>query len=235
MEDISSTVQNLPFQSTGPQGHRGRMRDRLLVRGPEGLADYEVLEMLLFLGIPRGDTKPLAKGLINAFGSLGGVLAASPEALATQGAMPDEGILPLRLVQAAADRLARADAIERPLLNSLQLVETWLRECAAPPDTTRILFLDNRNRLLGEELAEDPQVLPIRPVLRRALALHATALLVADVSDTAPAKPGAASAHRLAQAASLVSITVHDRLVLRRDGLSSYRAAGLFKPLAAPR
>ena len=138
-------------------------------------------------------------------------------------------------MQAAADRLARADAIERPLLNSLQLVETWLRECCAPPDTTRILFLDNRNRLLGEEPADDAQILPIRPVLRRALSLHATALLVADISEAAPAKPGAAAAGRLAQAASLVSITVHDRLVLRSSGLSSYRAAGLFKPIAAAR
>ena len=230
-----TSLQNAPFQSTGPQGHRGRMRDRLLVRGPEGLADYEVLEMLLFLGIPRGDTKPLAKSLINAFGSLGGVLAASPEELETQGAMPSEGVLPLRLVQAAADRLARADAVERPLLNSLQLVETYLRARDAAPDTTRILFLDNRNRLLGEEPAADPQILPIRPVLRRALSLHATALLVADISDAAPAKPAAAAAHRLAQAASLVSITLHDRLVLRRDRLDSYRAAGLFKPVAAAR
>ena len=232
---MSAPVQATPFQSTSPQGHRGRMRDRLLTRGPEGLADYEVLEMLLFLGIPRGDTKPLAKGLINAFGSLGRVLAATPDALTMQGAMPPEGILPLRLVQAAADRLARADAIERPMLGSLQLVETYLRERATPPGSTRILFLDNRNRLLGEEPAADGEALPIRPVLRRALSLHATALLVADISEEAPARPAAAAAHRLAQAASLVSVTLHDRLVLRQDGLKSYRAAGLFKPLPAAR
>ena len=226
---------SLPFGSTGPQGHRGRMRDRLLLRGAGGLADYEVLEMLLFLGIPRGDTKPLAKGLINAFGSLGGVLAAPPDALAARCELTEDAALPLRLVQAAADRLARADAVERPLLGSLQLVETFLRERAAPAGTTRILFLDNRNRFLGEEAAVDPGTLPIRPVLRRALALHATALLIADHAEAAPAKGGAAAAHRLAQAASLVSITVHDRLVLREGGLASYRAAGLFKPVPAAR
>ena len=235
MGDTSSTVQNVPFQSTGPQGHRGRMRDRLLVRGPEGLADYEVLEMLLFLGIPRGDTKPLAKGLINAFGSLGRVLAATPEELVTQGAMPEDAILPLRLVQAAAHRLARADAIERPLLNSLQLVETWLRESPAAPtppascsSTTATACWARSPRRTRRSCRSAPCcAAPCRSTRPRCWS---------PTSRTPrPAKPGAAAAHRLAQAASLVSITVHDRLVLRRDGLSSYRAAGLFKPVAATR
>lgn len=227
----------LPFASTGPSGHRGRMRERLLVRGPGGLADYEVLEMLLFLGIPRGDTKPLAKGLINAFGSLGGVLAAPADELVRRGNLPEDALLPLRLVEAAADRLSRADAVERPLLGSLAAVEAHLRARAMAAGTTRILFLDNRNRLLGEEEA-DGAALPARPVLRRALALHATALLVVDCAGEAAGAPApdrarAAGARRLSEAASLISIVLHDRMLLGPDAMRSYRALGLFKPVQA--
>lgn len=227
----------LPFASTGPVGHRSRMRDRLLARGPGGLADYEVLEMLLFLGIPRGDTKPLAKGLINAFGSLGAVLAAPAEELLRRGQLPEDALLPLRLVEAAADRLSRADAVERPLLGSLAAVEAHVRTRPMATGTTRLLFLDNRNRLLGEEDMDDGPSLPVRLVLRRALALHATALLVVDRSDGAPERAAerarGEAARRLAQAGALISIVLHDRLLLAPDSLQSYRALGLFKPQAA--
>ncbi|OYW07458.1 MAG: hypothetical protein B7Z59_11725, partial [Acidiphilium sp. 37-67-22] len=87
-----------PFSSTGPQGHRGRMRDRLLGRGAESLADYELLEMLLFLAFKKGDTKPLAKALINRFGSYAGVLAAAPETLFATPGLGQHSVAAIKLV-----------------------------------------------------------------------------------------------------------------------------------------
>ena len=95
-----------PFSSTGPHGHRRRMRERLLNAGAASLADYEILEMLLFLGIPRRDTKPLAKALINSFGSLAGVLTASCEDLSREGGLTDACAALIRLPELAAIRLS---------------------------------------------------------------------------------------------------------------------------------
>ncbi len=214
------------FASTGPAGHRGRMRERILAHGGDALADYEIVEMLLFLGIPRGDTKPRAKGLINHFGSLGAVLAASVEALERAG-LDRQSTVAFRLVVAAAERLSRREAIERPLLNSLDAVETYLRGHAG--QGTRVLFLDNRNRLLGDDPAardDSDDHTPTRVILRRALSLHATALLVAD-HDEPPSPALARATRRLREAASLLSIVLHDRVALAGDHLVSYRRQGL--------
>ena len=210
------------FASTGPAGHRGRMRERILAHGGDALADYEIVEMLLFLGIPRGDTKPRAKGLINHFGSLGAVLAATPDALAN-ASLDEPSLLAFRLVVASAERLSRREAQERPLLNSLDAVETHLRTCAHTG--TRILHLDNRNRLLGDEPADLADVTTTRAALRRALALHATALLIAD--HHAPTPEAAREAKSLREAAALLSIVLHDRVALTGERLISFRRTGL--------
>ena len=118
------------FAGTGPQGHRSRMRERLLQGGPAALPDYEILEMLLFLGIPRRDTKPLAKGLINQFGSLAAVLGADPRWLRRTTALGMDSIAALNLVSAAATRLARAEETERPVLKSWDRLMAYL--AAAP-------------------------------------------------------------------------------------------------------
>ena len=226
MQLASDDRRNAPtFASTGPAGHRGRMRERILAHGGEALADYEIVEMLLFLGVPRGDTKPRAKGLINHFGALGAVLAAPPDALIEAG-LDQSSILPFRLVAAAAERLSRREAQERPLLSSLDAVEAYLRQTALTG--TRVLFLDNRNRLLGDETADLDDAAASRATLRRALALHATALLVADTQSPNP--QSARAAKRLCDAASLLSIVLHDRVALTSGGLASYRRTGLLPP-----
>ncbi len=233
------------FTSTGPYGHRGRMRDRILAHGGDALADYEVLEMLLFLGIKRRDTKPLAKAMINRFGGLAEVLAAPPRALADAAGLDWRAILPLRLVEAAAERLARGEQRERPLLNGLDRVEAYLRG-RTDDEGARLLYLDNRNRLLGDDPApldaepsgadEASVQAAIRQALRRALELHATALLIADhPSPGSEARPDAATldadraraARRLRVAGEMLSIVLHDRVLLTEHGLASYRRAGL--------
>ncbi len=227
------------FSSTGPHGHRARMRERLLSRGPEALADYEVLEMLLFLGIPRRDTKPLAKELINRFGSLPAVLTASPEALAGQGGLGDDAVTVLRMPEAAAQRLAGAEPRSRPVLNNwdrlLEYFDTAL--AGATPGQLRALLLDNRNRLLADELvaggavAGEPDALP-RLLAGRALALHATALILVRVVPAGPIekalpKRDAALCAAVGKALGMLSITLHDHMLVGGGSWVSLRQKGL--------
>ena len=222
------------FASTGPHGHRARMRERLLSRGPEALADYEILEMLLFLGIPRRDTKPLAKELINRFGSLSAVLTAEPEALARAGGLGTEAIAVLRLPEAAAARLAAAEARTRPVLNNwdrlLEYFDTAL--AGATPGQLRALLLDNRNRLLADEpVADEPDGLPQR-LAGRALALHATALILVRVIPDGPVEKGLAKREAglcagIAKAVALLSITLHDHMLVGGGTWISLRQKGL--------
>lgn len=225
-----------PFASTGPQGHRARMRERLLASGPDSMPDYEVLEMLLFLGIPRRDTKPLAKATINHFGSLAAVLGASPAELRAAPGLGPDSVAALKLVEAAAERLSRAEAMERPLLNSWSRLMEYLEASPAGPAPLRVLFLDNRNRLLADEPWAVPPDAPPQPrdVLTRALELHATALILLQrhppgrAAGQPPAgREEAALSARLRRAASVLSVVLHDHLVLGGPEPVSLRREGL--------
>lgn len=224
-------VNSLPFASTGPQGHRERMRERLLTAGSDGLADYELLEMLLFLGIARRDTKPLAKAMINAFGSLSGVLAAPGEALVAAGGLGTEALTAIRLVAEAGSRLAQAEAASRPVLSDwAQLMAYVERPADLRVEQRRVLFLDNRNRLLADEVqAGGPAWVEVRGLLERALALHATALILLHDRPEAEPEPDAAAlafTRRLREAGTMLSITLHDHLLLGREDWVSFTRHG---------
>ena len=216
----------MPFASTGPHGHRQRMRERLLARGPGALADYEVLEMLLFLGIPRRDTKPLAKAAINRFGSLRAVLVAPETAL--RDMLGAASATALGLVGQAADRLSQAEVRARPVLKDWAQLDGYLD--AAPTDAgLRVLYLNNRNQLLSDEAVEAEPAAVSRDAVRRALALHATALIlvVSRPGAAAPDKEEVAAAKRLKQAAGVLSIALHDVLLAGGGPRVSFRRKGL--------
>lgn len=234
----------LPFSSTGPHGHRRRMRERLLGAGPASLADYEILEMLLFLGIPRRDTKPLAKALINSFGSLSAVLSAPPEALIREGGLNEETVAVLRLPEVAALRLSGAEARDRPVVNNWERLLAYFETAltGAIPGQLRILFLDNRNRLLADEVLEDASAMlagleadqpdPSRQALRRALDLHATALILVRVLEAGPVGQQvmareAALAARMTRAATPLAIVLHDHLLVGGENWVSLKQKGL--------
>ena len=104
--------------SLGAEGHRARMRLRLLTAGPDALADHEMLEMILFLALPRRDTKPIARLLLDRFGSLAAAIAAPVQDLRGVEGLGEAGTAALKLVQAAALRLAKAEVLNRPVLNA---------------------------------------------------------------------------------------------------------------------
>jgi DNA repair protein RadC len=232
----AGTPGELPFPSTGPHGHRARMRDKLLARGPDALADYELLEMLLFFAMPKGDTKPLAKALINRFGSFADVLAASQEALmATRGLGP-HSVAAIKLVQAAALRMARAEVMERPVLNRWDALIDYLNMAMARENVEqlRVLFLDSKNRLIADEAQAKGTVnhTPVYPreVVKRALDLHATALILVHnhpSGDPTPSRADIEMTQEIRRAGELLSITVHDHVIIGRGRHLSFRREGL--------
>ncbi|WP_439598023.1 RadC family protein [Falsiroseomonas sp.] len=229
-------VADLPFPSTGPHGHRARMREKLLTRGPDALADYELLEMLLFLAMPKGDTKPLAKAIINRFGSFAKVLAApQSDLLATRG-LGEHSVSAIKLVQASALRLQLAEVMEAPVLNNWDRLTNYLTAVMAREKTEqfRVLFLDTRNRLIADEAQARGTVnhTPVYPreVVKRALELHATALILVHnhpSGDPTPSPADRALTQEIKLAAGVLSVTLHDHLIVGNGAYFSFRREGL--------
>jgi len=181
-----------PFPSTGPQGHRARMREKLLDRGPDALADYELLEMLLFFAFKQGDTKPLAKQLINHHGSFAAVLAAPQHALMETRGLGNHSVAAIKLVHAAALRLARAELRDREMLGNWDRLMAYLQAQLAREQVEqfRVLYLDTRNHLIADEAHGRGTVnhTPVYPreVCKRALEVGATALILVHNHPTLP-------------------------------------------------
>ena len=165
-------------------GHRERLRARFQEAGAEALPDYELLELLLFRSIPQRDVKPLAKALIQRFGSFGEVLAA-PITLLTEVKGVGEGVaLDLKIVQASLQRMAKGAVAKRPVLSSWSSVLDHCRMAMAfaEREQFRILFLDKKNVLIADEVQQTGTVdhTPVYPreVMRRALELSASAIIL---------------------------------------------------------
>jgi len=174
----------VPPSPASAEGHRNRLRARLLTGGPDSVADHELLEMVLFLALPRRDTKPVARALLARFGSFAGAVSAPlPELRSVEG-MGDAGAAALKTIQAAALRLVRAEVLDQPVLGNWDRLIDYLTAMLARErvEHFRILFLDNRNRLLADEAQARGTVnhTPVYPreVVKRALELHATALIL---------------------------------------------------------
>jgi len=220
----------------GTDGHRSRMRTRLLAAGPQSLADHEMLEMVLFLALPRRDTKPLARVLLARFGSFAGAIAAPAVELCTVDGLGEAGVAALKLVQGAALRLARAEVINRPVVGNWDRLMAYLTASLArePVEQFRVLFLDTRNRLLADEAMGRGTVnhTPVYPreVVKRALELHATALILVHNHPGGDPTPSAADldmTREIRGVAAALSITLHDHVIIGNDRWLSFRREGL--------
>ena len=171
-------------------GHRERLRARFLKGGSDALADYELLELVLFRAIQRRDLKPLAKDLIKQFGSFSEVVSAPIERLKSIRGLGEAAIAELKIVEAAAHQLARGQVHNRPVLSSWSNVLDYCRTAMAFGDKEqlRVLFLDKRNRLIADELQQEGTVdhTPVYPreVVKRALELSATAIILVHNQPT---------------------------------------------------
>ncbi len=212
-------------------GHRQRLRERLFRAGPEALQDYELLEMLLFAALPRRDVKPLAKQLLDHFKDLWSLLNAPAERLMDFGL--SEATASLLLVAGAiALRAQKGVIVKRPLLNSWQRIIDYCRAAlsAETKEQCRLLFLDRRNNLIGDEIHQhgtiDHTPLYAREVVQRALEVGAGALVIVHnhpSGDTTPSKADIEMTRAIAQACTSLGITLHDHLIVGREKVASFK------------
>ncbi|WP_375458390.1 DNA repair protein RadC [uncultured Enterovirga sp.] len=217
-------------------GHRDRLRARFAEAGGEALPDYELLELVLFRSIPRRDVKPLAKDLVRTFGSFAEVLAASPQRLRQEGGLGEGVVTDLKIVEAAARRLARGAVAKRHALSSWSAVLEYCRTTMAFADTEqfRLLFLDKRNLLIADEVQQTGTVdhTPVYPreVVKRALELAATAVILVHnhpSGDPTPSSADIRMTREIVEIAKPLGIAVHDHIIVGREGHASMKGLKL--------
>ncbi|MCG6856468.1 MAG: DNA repair protein RadC [Salaquimonas sp.] len=217
-------------------GHRERLRKKFREHGADSLADYELLELLLFRSIPRRDVKPLAKKLIAEFGSLSEVLAASISRLEKAGGLSENSAADLKIVQAAATAMTGGQVRGKTVLGSWQQVLEYCRIAMAfeEREQFRLLFLDKKNQLIRDEVQQVGTVdhTPVYPreVVRRALELSATAIILVHnhpSGDPTPSRADIAMTHTIIEIAKPMGITVHDHIIIARDGHASMKGLQL--------
>ena len=216
--------------------HRKRLRERFMTGGQGAMPEYELLELILFRAIPRQDVKPLARRLIDAFGDLNRVITAPPARLHDIDGVGDAVVLELKLIEAAATRMARARVMHRPVISSWDALVDYCHTAMAHRETEqfRVLFLDRKNILIADEEQASGTVdhVPVYPreVVRRALELNASALILVHnhpSGDPTPSEADIAMTGRIRAAAEALSITLHDHLIIGKERELSFRATGL--------
>ena len=217
-------------------GHRKRLRKRFLEGGNAAVTDYEMLELVLFRALPRGDLKPLAKTFLKTFGSFAEVLAAPAQRLAEIKGLGESSITDLKIVHAAAIRFARDGIRERQVLSSWSHVLDYCRTTMAFADKEqfRILFLDKRNHLIADEAQQTGTVdhTPVYPreVVKRALELSATAIILVHnhpSGDPTPSRADVEMTKAIIEVARPLGIAVHDHIIVGKEGHASLKGLKL--------
>src|SRR5262245_37078253 len=217
-------------------GHRARLRQRFLAAGSEAVNDYELLELILFRAIPQRDVKPLAKELVAQFGSFAEVIAAPRKRLEEVKGRGEAAIAELKIVEAAAGRLARGAVRKRTVLSSWSKVLDYCRtaQAFADKEVFRILFLDKRNALIADEVQSTGTVdhAPVYPreVVKRALELAATAIILVHnhpSGDPTPSRADIDMTKAIVDVAKPLGIAVHDHIIVGKEGHASLKGLKL--------
>lgn len=217
-------------------GHRQRLRERFLTGGSVALADYELLEMLLFAATPRGDVKPLAKKLIAHFGSFSKVLTASFEDLTQVEGVSEAAAASILVTYAATERMLREQVIDRPIIQSWSALLDYAKAAMAHKkiEEFRILFLNRRNELVRDEVQQrgtvDHTPVYTREVVKRALELGASSIILMHnhpSGDPAPSRADIDITQQVVEAVKSVGIKVHDHVIISERGHYSFRANGI--------
>ncbi len=215
--------------------HRKRLRERFLQGGSAALPDYELLELILFRAIPRQDVKPLARRLMDTFGTFGGVIAAPIPRLEAVKGVGTAVITELKIVEAASQRTIKARLMEQPVITSWTALVDYCRATMAHRETEqfRVLYLDQKNRLiedrvLGEGTVDHAPVYP-REIVKSALTLNASALILVHnhpSGDPSPSAEDVATTGQVKLAADALGLTLHDHLIIGLSSEVSLRSLG---------
>ena len=217
-------------------GHRTRLRECFRDIGPDALADYELLELLLFRALPRRDTKPLAKLLIETFGSFAQVVTAPEHRLREIQGIGDAVVTELKLTHAAALRIIKGELADSTVLSSWDTVLDYVHTAMAfeAREQLRILFLDKRNKLIADEVQQrgtvDHTPVYVREVVKRALELSASAIILVHnhpSGDPTPSRADIEMTNQIITSAQPLGVHVHDHIIVGKDGHASFRGLGL--------
>ncbi|MGB7268173.1 MAG: DNA repair protein RadC [Albidovulum sp.] len=215
--------------------HRQRLRSRFMAGGAAAMPDYELLELVLFRAIPRQDVKPLARRLLEVFGDFNAVLSAPVSRLSEVTGVGPSAIQELKIVEAAAHRLARSKVMNRPVLSSWDALLDYCRASMGHRaiEQFRILFLDRKNILTADEEQARGTVdhVPVYPreVVKRALELNASALILVHnhpSGDPTPSDADILVTNQIQDAADVMGIVLHDHLIIGKTQVLSFRAQG---------
>lgn len=218
------------------QGHRDRLRTKLITRGANALEDYELLETLLFAFIPRRDVKPVAKALLTRFGSLSGVLAADPENLVKVTGVGATVAAYLKATQEIGARASRETLSNSPMISSWSALLAYVRSQLQHEtrEQFRVMFLDKKNQLIADELMGQGTVdhAPVYPreIAHRALELSASALILIhnhSSGDPTPSRADIDMTREVIDALQPFDIAVHDHLIASKQGVTSFKTQGL--------
>lgn len=234
--EADEPVDGLAESAPHYHGHRERLRGRFRDAGADAVSDYELLELLLFRAIPQRDVKPLAKDLIAKFGSFAEVIAAPRTRLKEVKGVGESVVDELKIVHAAASRMARGQVQKRPVLSSWSSVIDYCRTAMAYADKEqfRLLFLDKRNQLIADELQQVGTVdhTPVYPreVVKRALELSATAIILVHnhpSGDPTPSRADIQMTQSIIDVARPLGIAVHDHIIVGKEGHASFKGLKL--------
>lgn len=231
----AKTISPSPVPKPHHSGHRDRLRERFL-KNPDSLPDYELLELVLFMAVPRRDVKPIAKTLIARFGSLNAVLSASAADLTDVEGVSETAAVALKAVQAAGFRMLRQDLAGKPVLKSWDRLVDYCQATMAyeKREHFRVLFLNKKNELIADEIqqtgtVDHTQAYP-REIIKRALELSATGIILVHnhpSGDPQPSQADVDMTNDIVAAARPFSITVLDHLVVSKGGTAGFKDMGL--------
>lgn len=216
--------------------HRQRLRDRFMSGGADAMPDYEILELILFRGVRRQEVKPLAKRLLHEFGDLNRVFSAPAQQILRIKGVGPAIIQELKIVEAAAHRMARAKVINKPILSSWGALLDYCQTVMAhrPLEQFRVLYLNRKNTLIADEAQQSGTVdhVPVYPreVVKRALELNATALILVHnhpSGDPSPSEADIVMTGNIQDAAAVFGIEIHDHLIIGKATEFSFRTEGL--------
>ena len=217
-------------------GHRDRLRERFASGGVAALADYELLELYLFRSIPRRDIKPLAKALVEKFGSFAEVITSPVERLQEVKGISAKIALDIKILQASANKLSQETVMNKPVLSSWSALLDYCRGVMQyeTREQFRVLFLDRRNRLIADEVMGQGTIdrAPVYPreVIKRALDLSATAIILSHNHPSGDPTPSIADIEmtkNMVSAAQAIGISVHDHIIVGRQNTVSFKSLGL--------
>lgn len=218
-------------------GHRERLRRRFLLGGGRDMPDYELLELLLTIAIPRRDVKPLAKELIRKFGSFAEVVNVPLEELMLVKGVKENTAAVLRIVRECSVRSSwqSLKGTDAPVISDFDAMVDYCRSAMAYQmvEEFRIIFLNSKLYVIGEEIQQrgtvDQVAIHSREVIKSAMMHGASAMILVHNHPSGivtPSKADMEITKRIKEAAEAVSIRLFDHLIISKSSVYSFHNQG---------